>query len=469
MTEPGSVNPNHGDFWTEHTERPKTKAHTKMSDKMSDITNKALESHQLPQKRIDLKNKKICQEVSKENSFNTLLDHFEDGAYIKGFSRLNPQNERSALEELQRIQAALPGSRCDKAIKKILSYTEALAQIDNKLTFHERLKIACIVEEHFLEGKKSGPHIEYLSQTASTSARALVLDHNKQQFLVLSKEHGSLNAEGAERKVSSATLLYRQNDKVITKEYVRLVNIDPETVAHTRKEIEIAEALHQDIFLVVEHTTKSGKAKISVFEERYESNVERAGELSAMQIRSVIKKCVEDLAFLHNNGYVHGDINGSNILIKDLQEKELHAKLTDFGKTYNVDDDEMPKQDDKGYGSASFSSPESFGASSPISDPFEEGQAEDLFALGCTLYLMLYPNEKKLPWGPEVDAAIERGTDDANAQATKRYEKGIFDLAERAKVETDSEKKKLIETALSLLQSNPNKRMTLQKLQEQLD
>ena len=105
----------------------------------------------------------------------------------------------------------------------------------------------------------------------------------------------------------------------------------------------------------------------------------------------IIKKAVCDVAsglkFMHSNGVLHRDIKPQNILVGS----DGIAKLADFGVSKVIEDEsDMIKQTE---GTLHFMPPE---ACDMEIDEFS-GKAADVWALGVTLYAMLY---NKVPfWG----------------------------------------------------------------------
>jgi hypothetical protein len=394
---------------------------------------------------------------------------FLEKKFSEGVCLLSRLSEQASLEAIE----SLLHTKVRSSVKYILSAVSGLQTVlceRKKLSFHECLAIAAIVEERFC-GKEAKTNIEYLSKTESGVARALVLDHAKRQFLVLSKKEGFLYVEGAERKVSSATLLAKEGKKIVGKTFARLVNIDEDDVEDMEKQATLSDDIYQDVFMTVKHTTKSGKQKISIIEEQYERNLEQVCKEIAKNssaIFFVMKQTASTVSFLHNNSLIHGDIKGPNIVLKELGGKEIAVKLSDFGATYNIDGDWPRKIDGIGYASSSYSSPESYGAMTRLEDKFEQAKAEDMYALGCVLYTMLFPEEKIIPWGPEVDRAVIQPSNQTRLVAKLKQQKGLELIKQKALEESDPQRKMLLEICRELLEMDPTKRMKIDALQQKL-
>jgi [calcium/calmodulin-dependent protein kinase] kinase len=102
-------------------------------------------------------------------------------------------------------------------------------------------------------------------------------------------------------------------------------------------------------------------------------------------IMSIIKQIAQALKYLHDAGYVHQDIKPSNILLT----KEGRAILADFGIGHSFVSSVMV------VGSPAYQAPEalndSYGDESEIEpEPGAGPQKEDVWALGITLYQMLF-------------------------------------------------------------------------------
>ena len=331
----------------------------------------------------------------------------------------------------------------------------------------EQNKIASFVDKHFSKAQGSSKKPEYISAKASKMPRSLVLDYSKKQFFILSKKHSLFSFVGSERKFTTSTLFCHNETKAEYKPLASLTNIESESVESIKRQAALADDIYQDILLVVEYTSRKNKKKIIVFEELYDTTVGKVlkeGSLSPWQISSIFRQVITTITFLHKNGYVHGDITHDNMLVKDLQSEQIKAKLTDFGMTYNPDDDEMPRKMVNSYGTSSYSAPELFGASQPLDDPFEQGKAEDMFALGCSLYLMLFPEHKRLPWYYEVDRAIHKPSKDTKEAATKKYKEALEVLEQRAISEPDVERQRLKGSTIHLLACDPRLRCKIEEI-----
>ncbi len=368
----------------------------------------------------------------------------------------------------------------DQRITSLAAALTAGLKEKKKLSIEAAGKIAAFVEDRFAnppratQPRDAHAQVEYFSTNTTHLQRALLLDHTNRQFFVLSKQYGRDWAEGAERIFSIATLFSFKDTCIAYKEYAHLSNIDSKDVASIIKQAELSEEIYQDIFMIHQHTTEGEKQKISIIEELYETNLQKALKLkdrllTTSQIASIFAQVAKTVLFLHNNGYIHGDINVSNILIKNLTQEAVVAKLTDFGWTYHLDDDDdedRQKRTTESYGSIPFSAPEWFGAAASLQDPVSQGKADDLFALGCSLYLALFPAHLLLPWHHEVDKAIAHPSDETKSLAKNKYLTTIETLQRAIVTEVLSERKALLTTCLNLLSLDPQVRISFQELSD---
>mmetsp|Transcript_18672 Transcript_18672/g.17787 ORF Transcript_18672/g.17787 Transcript_18672/m.17787 type:complete len:201 (+) Transcript_18672:250-852(+) len=114
---------------------------------------------------------------------------------------------------------------------------------------------------------------------------------------------------------------------------------------------------------------------------------------SEKDIKKIMRQCIRGLNYLHINGIVHRDIKPQNILITDRKK----VKLGDFGVShlFEEDNDKISKTE----GTYHFMAPE---CCDPDVDSFS-GKAADVWALGVTLYCMVY---KFLPFWDENEYSI---------------------------------------------------------------
>jgi serine/threonine-protein kinase 11 len=122
-----------------------------------------------------------------------------------------------------------------------------------------------------------------------------------------------------------------------------------------------------------------------------DSFFDRGESLTSTAVFSILKQILTAIKYLHDSGYVHQDIKPRNILI----DRTGRAKLADFGIGHSFTSAAMV------VGSPAYQAPEAL--NEPFSDDEDfssehstEGpQKEDIWALGVTLYQLLF---SKLPF-----------------------------------------------------------------------
>jgi serine/threonine protein kinase len=153
------------------------------------------------------------------------------------------------------------------------------------------------------------------------------------------------------------------------------------------------EVLHapavNEVYLVLEYADNGSVGDL----------IEQSHQLPVPSVTSIIKQIAGDLKHLHDSGYVHQDIKLSNIMLT----KSGRAVLADFGIGHSFLSSAMvvgspayqaPGALDDSYADESESEPE----------PGAGTQKEDVWALGMTLYQMLF---RELPFvGNNLDEIV---------------------------------------------------------------
>jgi serine/threonine protein kinase len=153
------------------------------------------------------------------------------------------------------------------------------------------------------------------------------------------------------------------------------------------------DASSDEVYLVLEH---AAVGSLGAF-------IERGQRLSVPSTLSVIKQISRAIKFLHENCYVHQDIKPGNILL----DQTGRAILADFGIGHSFTSASMV------VGSPAYQAPEALDDSYVDADESaspDAPQKEDIWALGITLYQLLFG---RLPYEGEnlyqvVQAAKDR-------------------------------------------------------------
>jgi serine/threonine protein kinase len=112
-------------------------------------------------------------------------------------------------------------------------------------------------------------------------------------------------------------------------------------------------------------------------------HVEKHGRLDPAEARFIIGQAIKALHHAHKRGIVHRDIKPSNFLLTRKGGKLL-VKLTDFGLSRQVDDDEFRvTREGTTVGTVDYMAPEQ------ARDSRAADVRSDIYSLGCTLYFML--------------------------------------------------------------------------------
>jgi len=304
--------------------------------------------------------------------------------------------------------------------------------------------------------------------------RTFIIDKITNRIIILSKKLSLRQNEGASKKMSAAFIVFL--DAFQSKQTIRLTNRSPEgypleflqqNVERLKREIDLAILVNNDVYAKVVHENQRGQPKLTVVEEEYQTDLfdflNAGNQLTAAQELSFLTQIAEKLYLkLHSQGIVHDDIKAGNVLLTIHPDSTITAKPTDFGWSYDLK--ERPnvaavRQD--GYGTSYYSSPESLRPELKLKDPIEQGKADDMYALGCLLYMLIFKAEG--PWIQKVGEAIEaknralyHSLYDTQVQAHDR-------MKISALVATDPHRKKLCELCRDLLDPNPHSRMKVQQ------
>jgi serine/threonine-protein kinase 11 len=179
--------------------------------------------------------------------------------------------------------------------------------------------------------------------------------------------------------------------------------------------VKIEEVLHSpaldEAYLVLEYAERGSLGSL----------IERGLHLPYSVIFSIMKQILLAVKYLHACGYVHQDIKPSNILI----DANGVAKLADFGIGHSFDSAAMV------VGSPAYQAPEALYdsyVSDDESDSGESPQKEDIWALGVTLYQLLF---LKLPFVGDNLYEIVNRIKERELQIPSPCEEIVADLLRR--------------------------------------
>lgn len=394
---------------------------------------------------------------------------FEKGA-IKAFAEILPKRDTSSFvaNVLRRIShSAKAPIACDR-LQRIVSCTDALLSgVHDKqpLRYHAAFLISLAAEMMPLQPPR------YVHQNP-WFARAFVIDKLKNRLIILSKKQSIRTAWGANKKMSGATILFL--DDFRTQRAIRLTNrsrkgIPPEilrlNVDRMHLEIDLGIEVNNDVYVKVEHTNKRGEPKLTWVETEYQYTLlemlHAAQELTEAQELSLLQQIVEKLHLkLHAAGIVHQDIKPENVLVTVEPDGTIKAKLTDFGWSYDlIHRLNYYVGHCDGYCTPAYTSPERLCPEKLLTDPIEQGKADDMYAFGCLLYMLIF--KRMGSWFDKVSAAIATQN---RAQYPSLYNMQVqahIGIKFAAMVALNSHRKKLTELCRDLLDPNPHTRLTI--------
>lgn len=162
-----------------------------------------------------------------------------------------------------------------------------------------------------------------------------------------------------------------------------LLNINQKDYDKITTEITVHSQLdHPNIIELIDYTQKINMVyMILEFAEKGTlfSYMNQEGKLSKDFIAKIFVQVCRAVEFIHGKGFIHRDIKPENILL----DKDLNAKLSDFGLCVSEQDYEARKQ---AGGTFEYMSPEGLRKEM-------QGKESDIWALGILLYEMFHDSE----------------------------------------------------------------------------
>lgn len=367
--------------------------------------------------------------------------------------------------------------------EKVARRIEDIAAISTMLLaypfeFHKLSPIEIVTIAEFSQNQLSEKRLQpvhtthYFSHDVTALPRDIIIDFEKKRIVVLSKTaHSVLQASGASKKATDAIMIaLKKLNEVEAKvaanseQCVRLVNKagipdHPDSV-----EFDLEKRFNGDVHAIVSHTSKKGKEKISCIVTAYEgdlniftSSVQVQQRLIPEETQKIMEGILQTLSKMHAAGYVHNDIKAPNVLYKHNEKKELQAKLTDFGLSYSIKTPRPTRQ----YGSICYSAPEVLLCKGRLKSKVEQGQAEDMYALGALMYELLHKEE--LPWIDTLSKCTS--LDQKTIKGIVIQQKMIGKVLQKEMdIETNPKRKQQLACIQALLEPNPKKRMKVDAL-----
>jgi serine/threonine protein kinase len=162
----------------------------------------------------------------------------------------------------------------------------------------------------------------------------------------------------------------------------------PQFFDRFRREAEIASRLHHpNIITIYDFGRTPDGTCYYVMElltgESLKEKVKREGPLSLRQAVSLIDQAAQGIGYAHHEGVIHRDLKPHNIMLENLDGREL-VKVLDFGlvKALEADEPEQLTSTGQVLGTPQYMPPEQAGG-----EPVD--QRSDLYSLGGVLYFCL--------------------------------------------------------------------------------
>ncbi|WP_068466771.1 protein kinase domain-containing protein [Candidatus Protochlamydia phocaeensis] len=272
-------------------------------------------------------------------------------------------------------------------------------------------------------------NLAYIKKKKDQNGKALshTFAINKNEVIVVQNKL----AEGGSKTVSSAILLNTLQPMV----RIKFKNKDVGN-EKLRQENELLHTLRKtnNPYLVVPYhcciinrviTEQLCKERMIVFQNRYGTGKDLF-EASAGHILNALKEIALGLSWLHQDGYIHGDIKPENLLIEgDINGQEfVQGKLSDFGMTV--------KKGEPLIGGSPFHFPAKVLqaiSNSPARCLAEEDM--DWFAFGITTLQILCCDQLALPasFGMQTPAENQEILTDIDTLLQQQHEPGSQELA----------------------------------------
>lgn len=305
-------------------------------------------------------------------------------------------------------------------------------------------------------------------------ARAVIIDKVNSRFILLSKKFSLRQTGGTCKKISHAFVVSLQSFQV--NRAMRITNfIPPEyplelvklRVEMMRNEVQLARRVNNDIYVTVDRTSAKGLPKIDWVEDEYECDlydyVVSKGSFTGVQEISFLAQIAGCLFHkFHDQGIVHYDIKPENVLLTVNPDGTIRTKLTDFNLSFDKHIFQYEGQYVVGYGTADYSSPETFMPKCRLQDPLEQAKADDMYAMGCLLYELLF--KQTAAWFDHAKVAVEKNDSARGNIAFKLQSQGYEWVKFIALTATTPHKMRLKGICRDLLDPNPQTRLKSHQL-----
>jgi serine/threonine protein kinase len=351
------------------------------------------------------------------------------------------------------------------------SYERRLAAVTSAV--EPRLHHSCSVAEKLLEEKATETGLKYFKKKEIQSDHDLIINFDNKSYTLL--KTGELKEEGVEKKVCSATKItlgVKENEEekfvATAKSMVRLlskpgVSLSEREFAYDKKYGQVEDRMiyrdkndkYRDLYL------KDAYDHPAFFYTMQEEFTKEGTTFPPCEIISTILPVAKKLEEMHADGVFHRDVKGLNILCKHNEQKNDTAILIDFGLTASAQEPELLKSV---YGTPVYTAPERLSTliAPVLANEENQRKAEDMYALGCVLYELVY--ETEIPWAEYVKNYLQ------NPKMTFSGMKSFDDYCDM-KFQLGDQKEAsgvIAECLIGLLCPDPSSRMTAARLVEKL-
>jgi serine/threonine protein kinase len=383
---------------------------------------------------------------------------------------VSKQSILDILKELASLSESLQDKERFYFLEREISEITKIPYERHKLSSADILKICMVANEHLQEASKT-KETKYLRADLTGLARALVIDGKRGSFTILSKRYGKLFASGTFKKVTDAIDVTTTN-AITAKRVVRLVNKGGKPFYE--KELMLHERFGM-ILTRVDYLAKNwqDEIKTTLIEEAYDHDMHfftnndkypKKNRINTQELVSLLCQTIEQIAIMHQEGYAHQDIKTKNILFRREPDGRVTAKLTDFGHVAKIVSSALTKKErDHHYGTVRYGSPELLAISNQLDFLLAQRQAEDMYALGCVIYELLF--FKPIPWAKEYyQGAKESQEHEVRTKALAKQHETYESLRNMYAMSQKTDFEMLGYITTRLLDPDPKTRMTVNEL-----
>jgi hypothetical protein len=419
------------------------------------------------------------QEKSKKRSKDApkkLQTYLQEKDYKKLGALLQASFDRGLSADMVKKEAekqsCIPLQNALLAVRKIKKLDKNLG-----LTSGQLLQLALFLETEWKDRIQNG--CTYLLEKESGLPRILEYDpETKNSYIHLLKHGIDKLGSGFHKQVTKSILYDTQKPEIVA-------NCRSDSDSKNIREMKITRDLQGVRGIVegksfIQHQEKvHGKDRIQMILKLYNEGslrkiTSKPNYLTFDEKLQAARDLAMGLEGMHSRGYVHRDLHCCNYLFHIEQDpvskkRKVQAAIMDFGKTI------FKKQcgGNLAQGSKHYTPPEGFLYQSMTADDYF---AADVFALGCSFYLLYY--EKEPDWFRQdlYTISFQKSSSREKEVAKKRYtealKNGLGELWQKLakkQLSKQSPKYRFEELFLRMMDVDPAKRPTASFIRQTLD